>query len=98
DLNSLTLNYWQSPAGQTALDWLEGNAGEYGYVMAYPPGRDAGPGYEPWHWSYRPLSQPLLRDFQRYVTENAIKGFVGAEQVRRLDWLKFVFGVNESLK
>lgn len=98
DLNSLTMAYWETAAGRTALDWLEANGGEYGYVMAYPPGRDAGPSYEPWHWSYRPLSQPLLRDFQRQVSEGDIKGFVGAGQVRRLDWLKFVFGVNESLK
>ncbi len=98
DLNSLTLKYWQSPAGQAALAWLEANAREYGFVMAYPPGRSAGPGYEPWHWSYRPLSQPLLRDFQRYVMDSEITGFSGAEQVRRQDWRKFVFGVNESLK
>ena len=99
DLNSLSMAYWESPAGRKALDWLEAQAGEYGYVMAYPAGRrGAGPSYEPWHWSYAPLSQPLLRDFQRQVTDSEIKGFSGAEQVRRLDWRKFVFGVNESLK
>ncbi len=98
DLNSLSMVYWESPAGQAALDWLETSAGEYGYVMAYPMGRDEGPSYEPWHWSYRPLSQLLLQDFQRQVTDSEIKGFVGAEQVRLTEWLKFVFGVNESLK
>ncbi|MEE9464005.1 MAG: D-alanyl-D-alanine carboxypeptidase family protein [Candidatus Neomarinimicrobiota bacterium] len=98
DLNSVKSAYWETDAGLRALAWLQANADRFGYVMAYPPGRDSGAGYEPWHWSYAPLAGPLWREFERYVTDDDIAGFAGAAQVRRLGWRKYVNGVNDALK
>lgn len=33
-------------------DWLDKNAFKYGFVMSYPPNKDTGYIFEPWHWRY----------------------------------------------
>ncbi|MDQ5883321.1 MAG: cap protein [Patescibacteria group bacterium] len=33
-------------------DWLDKNAYKYGFVMSYPPNKDTGYIFEPWHWRY----------------------------------------------
>ena len=35
-----------------AFDWLQGRAGEFGFVMSYPRGNPHGIDYEPWHWRH----------------------------------------------
>ncbi len=32
--------------------WLDKNAFKYGFIMSYPPGKDTGYIFEPWHWRY----------------------------------------------
>ena len=39
-----------------AFQWLDGNAGRYGFSMSYPRGNKLGIAYEPWHWCYRESS------------------------------------------
>lgn len=34
----------------SAFRWLQDHAGEFGFVMSYPPGNASGYQYEPWHW------------------------------------------------
>ncbi|GAB1595411.1 M15 family metallopeptidase [Lysobacter claricitrinus] len=36
-----------------AFDWLQRNAGAYGFVMSYPRDNPHGIVYEPWHWRHR---------------------------------------------
>ena len=98
DINSVTSGYWDTAAGKRALAWLQANAGRFGYVMAYPLGREGGPTYEPWHWSYAPLARQFLRDHQQYITDDDVSGFAGAAQVRALGWREYVNGVNDALK
>ncbi|MEM7504409.1 MAG: M15 family metallopeptidase [Pseudomonadota bacterium] len=43
----LTEEFDQSPA----FDWLTRRAGEFGFVMTYPPNNKYGFVYEPWHWA-----------------------------------------------
>ncbi|MEZ4103554.1 MAG: CapA family protein [Candidatus Paceibacterota bacterium] len=33
-------------------DWLDKNAFKFGFVMSYPPHKDTGYIFEPWHWRY----------------------------------------------
>jgi D-alanyl-D-alanine carboxypeptidase len=43
------------PFGETSTYWwLEHHAWEYGFVLAYPRGKEAETGYqwEPWHYRY----------------------------------------------
>ncbi len=100
DFNSTDPAYWRTGSGLAALHWLDHNAHEYGFFMAYPPDREHGYRYEPWHWSYQPLARPLLRDYyHRLVSDEDLDGFLGAEAVRRLPWREwYVDGVNEVLK
>lgn len=100
DLNSTDPAYWRTGSGLAALNWLEHNAHKYGYFMAYPPDREQGYRYEPWHWSYQPLARPLLRDYyHRLVSDEDLDGFLGAELVRRLPWREwYVDGVSEALR
>ena len=100
DLNRTDPAYWRTGGGLVALNWLQNNARKYGFVMAYPPDRDRGHRYEPWHWSYQPLARPLLRNYYHYlVSDEDLDGFLGAEAVRRLPWKEwYVYGVNEALR
>jgi D-alanyl-D-alanine carboxypeptidase len=45
---------WQAFAQTSAYLWLEHHAREYGYVLAYPKGKEDKTGYrwEPWHYRY----------------------------------------------
>lgn len=45
---------WWPFGDTTASDWLLVNAPDYGYVLAYPDGKEAETGYqwEPWHYRY----------------------------------------------
>ncbi|AXK72380.1 D-alanyl-D-alanine carboxypeptidase family protein [Lysobacter sp. TY2-98] len=36
-----------------AFEWLQANAGAYGFVMSYPRDNPHGIVYEPWHWCHR---------------------------------------------
>lgn len=38
------------------FQWLERNAGDYGFSMSYPRGNTLGISYEPWHWCFRAAS------------------------------------------
>ncbi len=56
DFTNATVAYQVGPIfGRTsAAGWLLEHATEYGFVLAYPPGRDDETGYdfEPWHYRY----------------------------------------------
>ena len=45
--------------------WLDKHVNEYGFYEVYTdtPGRK-GFNYEPWHFSYKPLSQPMLQEYK----------------------------------
>ena len=99
DLTSTSLKWWAGQ-GKKTLAWLNLHAPEYGFQMVYTDGRLHGYRYEPWHWSYLPLARPMLRNyFAKVVRDRDITGYLGAEHVRRLNWLKYyVEGVNPVLK
>jgi len=63
----------------TASLWLQDHAHEYGFVLSYPPGREAETGYhwEPWHYRYvgaenarRVQESPL--DLQGYLMQEGV--------------------------
>ena len=45
-------------------EWMDLNAAKYGFYLPYTQNPDR-PGfyYEPWHYSYAPLSIPLLKSY-----------------------------------
>lgn len=60
--------------------WLEENAATFGFICAYPDQlQRTGFNYEPWHYSYAPLSRPLYRayldiDLKRVLTDSDLEG------------------------
>ncbi|UCH63625.1 MAG: M15 family metallopeptidase [Fidelibacterota bacterium] len=100
DFNSTDPAYWRIGSGVAALHWLDHNAHEYGFFMAYPPDREHGYRYEPWHWSYQSLAGVLLRDYYDHVvSDEDLDGFLGARHFRRLPWREwYVNGVSKALK
>lgn len=99
DLNCVSMSYWETEEGRTVLHWLRENAPEYGFYLAYTEGREHGYQYEPWHWSYRPMAQPLLRHYNRIIGAEDLAGFHGSGKIRTLPWKEwYVNGVNEALR
>jgi len=47
-------------------EWLDKNANEFGFFMSYTDNpKRKGFKYEPWHYSYAPLSIPMLKAYQK---------------------------------
>lgn len=66
--------------------WMDKNSTRYGFYMVYTnhPKRK-GFKYEPWHYSYAPLSKPMLKDFRRLNLIRLLEheDFLGAEHFTR---------------
>ncbi|RAV30110.1 M15 family metallopeptidase [Sinomicrobium soli] len=73
-----TANYEGNGAFSDLKNWMDKNAAAYGYYLAYTdrPGR-RGFYYEPWHYSYAPLSVPMLRAYR----ELDVKAIITREKV-----------------
>ncbi len=82
DINSLTVDYYRSGEGKKLYQWMLAHAPKYGFCLVYTEGRKKGYEFEPWHWSFKPLSAPLIKDWERLHKEKKIKGddlkFAGA--------------------
>lgn len=97
DINSLAPEYFAHGQGLRELRWLEKYAARFGFCRPYAgKGTQRTSGYddEPWHWSYLPLSGPLLQAYLRMVRYTDISGFKGAEQAPAVHIIEhFVAGV-----
>ncbi|HNX38348.1 MAG TPA: M15 family metallopeptidase [Candidatus Cloacimonadota bacterium] len=102
DIFSLNVSDWNKGDGKKAGDWLEKNAAKYGFYQAYTdPTIDGRKGfsYEPWHWSYKPLSQKMYQDLIAQVSYQDFKGFTGAELCQDIDLINvYIKGINPALK
>jgi LAS superfamily LD-carboxypeptidase LdcB len=97
DLNALTNAYFDTPKGKKIYDWLTKNAGRYGFCQPYTVGRPAGYHEERWHWSYMPISKPLMDYCARKMTNDQVKGFLGAETAARIDVVRnYMLGVSQD--
>lgn len=67
DINSLTNSYFKKGQGRVLYAWLRKNAGRFGFCQPYTAGRTAGYQEERWHWSYLPLSRPLLSEWRAQI-------------------------------
>jgi LAS superfamily LD-carboxypeptidase LdcB len=75
DINSLYNEYYNSGEGRIIYQWLKKNAGRFGFCQPYTAGRAGGYSEERWHWSYRPLSEIFLQDYNT-LYEKEIKKFI----------------------
>lgn len=97
DLNALDNNYFAAGEGQKVYTWLLAHASTYGFCQVYTEqGEDRPNGYheEKWHWSYLPLAQEFLRQYNEQVSYTNIKDFDGssvAEEIEAIE--KYVNGI-----
>ena len=102
DLNNLEPEYFESGQGLKEYEWLVAHAHEYGFCQVYSEmGEDRPYGYqeEKWHWSYLPISKPLTDAYAKKITDQDIKGFMGAESAPMIEVVKkYVMGINPKCR
>ena len=69
-------------------EWMNENANSYGFYEAYTntPERK-GFKYEPWHFSYAPLSKPMLKAYQNLNIKSIIENI----EIQGSDYLTATF-------
>ncbi|HOH47607.1 MAG TPA: M15 family metallopeptidase [Candidatus Cloacimonadota bacterium] len=102
DLNNLEPSYFTRGQGKRILDWLKLHAAEHGFYQTYTDKAETGrTGFsnEPWHWSYKPLSQGFFQAYLRHVSYTDFVGFTGAELAEDVQAIElYVEGINPILK
>ena len=102
DLNSFNNEWFEKDEGLKLYNWMLAHAHEYGYCQPYTEKGKARPdGYneEKWHWSYTPVSKPLLSQASDKLKNEMIQGFLGHEQATTIDVVsKYVLGINHQCK
>lgn len=96
DLNDLNNEYFDSGEGLKIYEWLKAHAHEYGFCQPYTSKVNGRTGYEEerWHWSYTPLSIPLLEAYKNTIKLTDIKDFLGSDTATKLDVIvSYVDGV-----
>jgi len=95
DLCSTENEDWDTPALQNTLRWLEANAYKYGFFMPYSnDSTRTGYKYEPWHWSYFPISDIYTESYRLTVNDHDLHGFRGYTAARPLRVISnYVLGI-----
>ncbi|MFO8087113.1 MAG: M15 family metallopeptidase [Bacteroidales bacterium] len=88
DINSLNSAYFKTGKGAKVYQWLQQNAGSYGFFQTYTDNRKDGYQTEEWHWSYVPLAKSYLYNFSQKITYEDITGFEGSEHAGPLNVLE----------
>jgi hypothetical protein len=102
DVNSVSEEYYKSGEGKIIYEWLKSNAGKYGFCQPYTAGRKGGYEEEKWHWSYYPVAEILLKEWNKLYNSGVIKinkkgNFKGSAEAGHLS-PDYVNGINASCK
>ena len=102
DLNAFNNAWFAEGKGLKLYNWLITHAHEYGFCQPYTKkGQERPDGYneEKWHWSYTPVSKPLLHEARKTLKNEMIQGFMGSKQAVSIDVVtKYVLGINSNCK
>ncbi|PQJ31864.1 D-alanyl-D-alanine carboxypeptidase [Nonlabens arenilitoris] len=87
-------------------DWMEQHAATYGFELVYTLNENrTGFKYEPWHYSYAPLSRKLLKEYlseTNFLTFLRSQDILGMEKISDERLLRYynehIKGVNPSLQ
>lgn len=79
DIHSLNNSAFDKGEGEKIYEWLIQHAADYGFFQPYTAGRNRGYEEEKWHWSYYPVSGPMLEQYNAQVSYSNINGFLGSE-------------------
>lgn len=78
DIHSLDNSAFEKDEGLRIYEWLTQHAADYGFFQPYTAGRSRGYEEEKWHWSYYPVSGPMLEQYNVQVSYSNINGFIGS--------------------
>ena len=78
DIHSLDNSAFEKDEGLRIYEWLTQHAADYGFFQPYTAGRNRGYEEEKWHWSYYPVSGPMLEQYNAQVSYSNINGFIGS--------------------
>ncbi|MEE9310752.1 MAG: M15 family metallopeptidase [Cocleimonas sp.] len=102
DLNAFNNKWFERDQGLKLFNWMNANAAKYGFHRPYTKkdeNRPTGYNEEKWHWSYTPLSIPMLRDAKSLLNDSKITGFIGSETARQIGVVdKYILGVSQSCR
>lgn len=96
DINSLENSHFSSGSGLKTYQWLCANAKDYGFYQTYTSKDGGRTGYneEKWHWSYHPLSGPMLEAYKNQISYSDISGFSGSEVAAEIQAIaNYVLGI-----
>tara|TARA_B100000524_G_scaffold246089_1_gene132087 strand:+ start:23 stop:880 length:858 start_codon:yes stop_codon:yes gene_type:complete len=101
DINNLEPSYFESGNGKLEYDWLNKNAGKFGFCQVYSKfdEKDRTTGYqiEAWHWSYIPKSRYFLDKYNELVDYEDINGFLGSLLAKELNMIEeYVNGISSA--
>lgn len=104
DLNALQNDYFVGKGnGAYLYQWLKDNAHKYGFCQPYNElDKRGGKGYkeEKWHWSYAPISNKLMEEWEKAFKSGEItfKGkFLGSDILGERP-LEYVTSINSDCK
>lgn len=100
DFNNLSPSYFETGEGKKIYDWLSKNAGDFGFYQTYTNKANGRTGYEEekWHWTYLPLSKPMLASYNELITCKDISGFRGSTSAQAVQAIElYVNGIDKSL-
>ena len=85
DLNALENAYFESGEGREVYEFLNRCAPTFGFQQVYtskdiPNSPRSGYEEEKWHWSFMPVSIPMLNAYNALISTEDIQGFQGARQ------------------
>jgi len=99
DLNAFNNTWFESGKGLKLFNWLNENAVKYGFNRPYTKKdaqRPSGYNEEKWHWSYTPLSIPMVRDAKLALKDKKITGFLGSNTAQQIGVVKnYVLGIDK---
>lgn len=100
DVNSLEPSYFASGKGKLEYEWLQNNAGRFGFCQTYDNKSNSGrSGYseEKWHYSYMPISTVLLNQYNEKISYEKISGFAGSQTAKEVEMIRdYVNGIAVS--
>ncbi len=102
DIIDLNPKYFETTKGKKAYSWLKTNAKNFGFCQPYTAFdsiRSSGFWEEKWHWSYFPISDLMLKDYQRLIKYSDISGFKGCWTADSLKVIEnYVFNISADCK
>ena len=102
DINAFRNDWFTHDQGLKLFRWMNKNAAKYGYHRPYTKKdsqRPTGYNEERWHWSYTPLSIPMLRDASLIIKDEKITGFLGSNTAVEIGVVNnYILGVDKSCR